>query len=216
MSQEEALLQEINEEAQRQQFKEIWHKYGKFFVAFAIAVVLASISINVAKYFEHKKDLKATEQIVNVLKDTPEADQLKAATTLVDLSKKLKAPHNMIAKLNAANLYAQNNMVQEATKLYDEIAADKGTPKEYKDLVTILAVFNQLDTANPKDLEDKLQAFTKDNNPWRFSAKELLAFVYIKQGKKAEAKEIFKNLMNDKDAPSGIRSRTSDLYTLYQ
>jgi hypothetical protein len=65
-----------------------------------------------------------------------------------------------------------------------------------------------------KMLKDKLRKLTNDNNPWRFSAREISAIIDQKTGLNIEALKVLKDLGNDKLVPKGIRARANELLSV--
>jgi hypothetical protein len=60
-------------------------------------------------------------------------------------------------------------------------------------------------------IRDKLRPLTLDGNPWRFSARELMAVLAWRSGQTGEAKDQLNALAVDPQAPADIRDRAQQL-----
>ena len=56
-----------------------------------------------------------------------------------------------------------------------------------------------------------LASLVADNNPWRHSARELIAVLAEQSGDKSKARELFTALSDDATTPQGIRLRAREL-----
>ena len=56
-------------------------------------------------------------------------------------------------------------------------------------------------------LAKSLEPFRAGTSEWRFSAKEILGLAAYKEGKKAEAERLYREIISDGAAPPGMRQR---------
>ena len=64
---------------------------------------------------------------------------------------------------------------------------------------------------DPAESQARLEPLLADDNPFRFSARELSALVALHAGDKTKARELFKALSEDQAAPSGVRDRAQEM-----
>ena len=65
----------------------------------------------------------------------------------------------------------------------------------------------RLDGASWTDMQNRLNDLAAESNPWRFSARELLALAAHKAGKSTEARQEFQKLLGDRNTPPSIAER---------
>ena len=81
-------------------------------------------------------------------------------------------------------------------------------------LATLLRAMELVDTADPSELSSSLTPLTDGASPWRHSAREILALLAFRQGDRDKAREQYKTLAEDADAPAGIRGRARDMLSV--
>ena len=60
-------------------------------------------------------------------------------------------------------------------------------------------------------MADELREFLSDDNPWRFSAREIAAVLALRKRDTKSAKKYFKMLTDDPKTPAGLRQRASNM-----
>ena len=64
------------------------------------------------------------------------------------------------------------------------------------------------------EVEDRLAPMLGDDNPWRYSARELVATATMASGDTAAAREAYQALVDDVNAPSGVRARSAEMLAI--
>src|SRR5690606_4975231 len=113
----------------------------------------------------------------------------------------------LLARLRSAALLAEKGSKEQAIKVYDAVAADGGVDRTYRDLATVRSALLQADEADPQALIKRLGPLDDDANPFRHSARELIAGAELRAGNKDRAREILKRETEDPTAPAGTRQR---------
>ena len=95
-----------------------------------------------------------------------------------------------LARLQGGRGQARRRRTQAgALAALDGLAAGGGGDPILRDLGTLLAVEQQLDTGDPATLTQQLEPLAAAGAPWRNQARELLALVAIRAGELDEARE---------------------------
>ena len=113
--------------------------------------------------------------------------------------------------LTRAGVAAREGKVDEAAKLYGEIAADTKLAQPYRDLATVRQVALSFDKLPPQTVVDRLRPLAVEGNPWFGSAGEMTAIAYMKMGKKDVAGPIFAAIAKDEQVPGTLRSRARQM-----
>jgi hypothetical protein len=106
-----------------------------------------------------------------------------------------------------AALALQQNNVKQATAIYKSIAGDDGMPAPYRNAALIRETTLEFDQLQPQQVIARLQPLAKSGEPWFGSAGEMTALALIKQGKNAEAGQLFAAIAKDQGVPKTIRER---------
>ena len=136
-----------------------------------------------------------------------------AAAAFGDLADSTGSGYGTLARLQQAAALAGESAAA-AVALYDRIAADGGEAAVFRDLARLRAAMLLMDSAGPDDLYPRLDALTGNDNPWRFVAREMRALVDVQAGKAAEARQAYEDLVDDAEAPEGVRTRAAEMLTV--
>jgi hypothetical protein len=147
---------------------------------------------------------------MNLSEDDPSA----ALAELQSLAEGAGDGYPLLARFQEAALLAGSGDQQAAITIYRELATEADDPM-YRDLAVVLGAQHQLASASSSvdrvELERTLQPITSDDNPWRYSAREIMGVLALQAGDNAKAAEIFSALANDLRAPQGMRARAAEL-----
>ena len=80
-------------------------------------------------------------------------------------------------------------------------------PQPYRDAALIRQTALEFDPLKPEEVIARMEPLAKPGNPWFGSAGEMTAMALIKQGKKAEAGQLFGAIAKDKQVPDSLRAR---------
>ncbi|MGV8986261.1 MAG: hypothetical protein ACOH2H_08265 [Cypionkella sp.] len=106
--------------------------------------------------------------------------------------------------LKAANPAADKHA---ALSDLEALAADKTQPQIYRDLAVLKRVAIAGSDEPIADRRTALQGLDAAGRPFRVLAEEQLAYLLLEEGKKDEALKALLALVQDQEAPSGMRSR---------
>lgn len=208
------LMQEIEEDLQRQKLEALWKRYGGYIVGFVLAVILGTALTVSWKNYRHGAETKATAELLNVLSDK-ESAATKQITALEDFAKSNKEENeSSLALLQAAAIAAKAGDTAKAVALYDALSANKNADKQYRELADLMSVKTQMDDGDPAKLMERLQPLMKADSTWHYSALEFGAHLALRSGDAAKAKQFFTELADDTSAPQTLALRARDMLRL--
>lgn len=211
MTQHHNILQEIEEDLERQKLEELWKRYGSWVLVAAVLIVLATAGISAGHAWRSQQQQKTTAALIGILDSSP-ADAGKRIAPLEAFAQKHHGTTQaVLAQLQAAGLAAQEGDAGKAVALYDAIAANTKADPAFRQLADLLAVRAQMDSGDPVILQKRLQPLLADNAPWRASAREDEAFLALRAGDKAKARQLFVELSQDAGAPQNLAARAADM-----
>jgi hypothetical protein len=210
---QESLLREIDEDIRRERFAKLWKRYGTYLIA-ALVLLLAGIAgYKIWQEQTIARRGEAAEQFTAAMA-LASKDQAAAEERLRALANDGPSGYRLLAALQQAALLAKSGDRQAARNAYHDLQ-QSASDSIYRDLAVLSEAMTALEgEALPIDadaIRDKLQPLTLDGNPWRFSARELMAVLAWRSGQTGEAKDQLNALAVDPQAPADIRDRAQQL-----
>lgn len=206
----EAFLREVDDAVRQDQLLGIWKRFGRWIVG---AVVVGLAVFGGWLYWQHqsKQDSgEVAEKAYDMLRTVSTGGKADAEA-LKQLAAADQPGYRAMAMLTRAGLAARDGKVDEAARLYGEIAANAELAQPYRDLATVRQVALSFDTLAPQAVVDRLGPLAVEGNPWFGSAGEMTAIAYMKMGKKNVAGPIFAAIAKDEQVPATLRSRARQM-----
>jgi hypothetical protein len=151
------------------------------------------------------------EKLAGVYNDIGAGKTTQAPQTLDALSDSGSKAVRASAKFARAAVALQRGDTKTAIASYKAVAADSGLPRPYRDAALVRQTALEFDHLQPQDVVSRLEPLTKPGEPWFGSAGEMTALALAKQGKRAEAGQLFVAIARDNTVPSSIRERATQL-----
>jgi hypothetical protein len=222
------IFREVDEDLRRDRLEKIWKRYGAAIIGAVLVIVAGTAGFVAWRNHQHAAAETETAQLADALRlagnsagqgnnggNNSNGDPKAAADALSAFAGQSGTGPGTLARFFEAGLRAREGDNAAAIRIYDELTQSAKLEPVYRDLATVLSVMHQVQTGDPGQLTARLQPLTADNNPWRHSARELTALLAIRSGDKATAGKLFAQIQNDPAAPSGVRSRATELAALY-
>jgi len=207
------IFREIDEELRQDRYAKLWQDYGKYVIGAAVAVVFA-----VAGYRGWDYYLVSTRQAESAQFDTAktllrQGRKGDAAALFAAMGETGGAGYAALARFHQAALRADSGDAAGAILLYNSLAADDSVTGPLRQGAVVLSAMHAMDAAGTDRtaLAGRLEALVEDGGPWRHSANELLGVLALQSGDSATARERFKRVADDVDAPAGIRARAAEV-----
>jgi len=202
------VMEEVNEELRQQKLEAFWKENRSWIIASIILAILATAGLTYWRSWDLKKNLENTATLLEVSK----ADDPRALTAFADTARK---NHAALARLLAAGLHVKQGNTDRAVEIYESIGSESGLDRTLRDLARILSVSRRLETGDPKKLHAELADLSSRKSPYRFSAIEMDALVFAREGKMKEAAERLQDISTDASAPNDARLRATTLHEFY-
>jgi hypothetical protein len=204
------IFREVDEDLKRDQALELWRKYGKYAIAFALATVIATAGVVGWQNYRESQRAADGRAFALAMDLVNKGDVATASTAMADIAGS-GSGYRTLAQLEQAGLKLRGGDKAGAAKIYDQIAADSGASQAFRDLATILSALATIDTADPAGVDKKLQPLLATGQAFRPSALELEGLLAIKVGDFKTAKQTFQELADDTTAPGGLRQRATQI-----
>jgi hypothetical protein len=206
VSNPDSFIDEVTEEVRRDKLFAMFKKYGW------IGVVAVVLIVGGAAYSEYNKAKVAAraqafgDAMLDAV-DLGAPEDRAAALAAIPADGGQVALKSLMAATDAGT-----DKVASLAAL-DALIADQAQPEIYRDLASLRRVVLADKDQPIADRRAALQAIAAPGRAFRTLAEEQLAYLLIEDGKKDEAIAALAALMQDQDAPQGLRSRASQMIT---
>ncbi len=213
-AEQEVLFREVHEDLREERLTRFWKTWGNWIIGGAVGIVVAVAGVQGWQGYQRGRQADEAERLAAALQQAEDGQTRAAERMLAAIAADSLDAYEMLADLHLARLQSARGDPAAAAATLDALAGDDSQPAIYRDLATLLAVFNRLDGGDPADLTRRLAPLTQGANPWRFSALELTAALAVRTGDTATAKGIYQSLTQEAGTPRGITSRAAEMLAL--
>ncbi len=207
------LFREVDEEVRQEQYLKLWKQYGVYIAGVVPAIVLITVGVVFWLDIQESKREADGEALLTAIAASQERPD-EALDRLANLAAEGTPGYRLLARLREGALLAERGDVRSAVAVYDALAADSGQDQIYRDLAKVLAVSHGMSIMDRGEVADRLASVAQDDNPWRYSARELVATAIMASGDTAAAREAYRALVDDVQAPSGVRARSAEMLAI--
>jgi len=207
----DTFVREVDENLRRDQMRDFFKAYGNWLIAGVILFLAASGGLIWWHQHQIQKAEGQIEQLASVYTDIGDGRIAQSQQKLDQLADSGSKGVRASARFASAALAIQQGDQKSAIATYKALAADSGLPAPYRDAALIRQTALEFDQLQPQEVISRLQPLTKPGEPWFGSAGEMTALALAKQGKRAEAGQLFANIAKDTTVPSAIRDRATQL-----
>ncbi|NKB48531.1 MAG: tetratricopeptide repeat protein [Alphaproteobacteria bacterium] len=207
------LFREVDEEVRQEQYIQLWKRYGVYIVAVVLVIVVGTVGFVVWRDMQQSARDASGEQLLAAI-DIDEDRPDEALDQLAILAEEGPKGYRLLARLREGALLSQTGDTRGAVVVYDNVAEDSGQDRIYRDLAKVLAVSHGMSVMDRGEVEDRLSSVLDEDNPWRYSARELIATAVMVSGDRAAAVEAFRALADDVEAPAGFRARAAEMLAI--
>ncbi|MGH7087462.1 MAG: tetratricopeptide repeat protein [Stellaceae bacterium] len=204
------IFREIDEELRRENWAQLWHRFGKYIVALAVAIVVAAALAVGWRQYEAGQHAAEGVRYAAALDLARQGKDKEAEAAFNAVAQNSASGRAVLARFEEAGLKAKTGDRDGAEALYDTIAQDGSADATYRDLATLLAARLQVDK-DPKAAVEALKPLTQPSNAYRATALELTAIAELKEGDAKAARATYRHLADDATVPSGARARAAEM-----
>lgn len=207
------IFQEVDEEVRREQLKKLWERYGGYFIAACIVVVIGIGAWRGYEWWQAKQAAQSGAAFEQAVSLAESGKHQEAAAAFAKLAADGTPGYRILARLREAAELTPTDR-KAAVAAYDAIAADNRAGPVVQDLAAVRAGFLLVDTAPYSEILRKLEPAAGADRAFRHSARELLALSAWKSGDMLAARRWTETIMSDPQTPPGPRSRAEMLSEL--
>ena len=203
------IFQEVEEDVRRERYEELWKKYGNYVIAAAIVLVIAVAGFQAWKNYDLSQRQKISDRYREATATAEGGNAAKAETDFSALSKDAPSGYATLAKFHLAGAYIAQGKRDQAITLLRELTTSSDP------LISATArlrlAWTMADASAKTEIATLLQPLTGADNPWRFAAIEILAYMDLKAGARNQAQAEYQKLAQEAEAPANLRQRAAGL-----
>ena len=211
---QEQFFEEVSEELKQDRYAAVWKKYGRYFVALAVVVVLGVAGYQYWQGEQRKAREAGSERLAAGLSLAREGKVKEATAAFAGLAQDGPKGYAQLARLQQAAQLLKSGDRAGALLAFEQLASDSAADPLFRDVATVQWAYFGLDDADPAKMLERLKPITGKDHPWRHMALELSALYSERAGRRADAIQILTDLEKDKDAPQGVRGRAKELLAI--
>jgi hypothetical protein len=207
------IFHEIEEDLRQERLEKLWKAYWKHAVVAAIALVIGVAGYRGWQSYTLKQHQAQSAQYTAALSLMNGGKEKEAGDLFAALSARTDDSYGALARFQQAALKARTGDTAGAVAIYDALARDDGLTTPLRRAAVLLAVMHAMDQpkADAKALAARLDPLLADHGPWRSTASELSGLLALRSGDTAKARERFKAIADDTEAPPNIRARATEV-----
>ncbi|NBN64070.1 tetratricopeptide repeat protein [Microvirga tunisiensis] len=207
------IFREVDEDIRHEKYRRLWDRFGVYVIILAVLVVVGTAGYRGWLYWEGQQAQKAGDTFMAAVRAADAGNSAEAQTLFESLAQSTGG-YPVLARMRAATDLARQGNEAEALARFDAIAADSSADPLLRGLAAIRAGYIALDSADYATVAGRLQPLAANDNPWRFAAREILAFSAWKQGDLTAAQSWVDQIAGDAAAPRDIAGRVGLLNDL--
>lgn len=215
----EDLFKEIDADIKAEKLRYLVRRHARWVVVVVIILLVAISLWQFWQWRQHRLVAKASasyaqimQQIAPLVQKQQETDTKTAHQSIDQLRRfSAHAPQSVraLSQFKQAALLIDQGKVKEASLIWNAIRFDHTASSDFRSLANLLWVQNNLDSANQKELHNRIAELLAQKTPWYAMARECEGLLDLKNGRLIEAKQIFGQLSMDMNVSPGIKKRAS-------
>ena len=206
------VFQEVNEDLRRDQYIRLWKAYGKYAIAVIAAIVLGTASGVGYREYTSSRTHAASDRYEDAVALLKAGNEQEALMGFSQLAADTDGIYGVLALARQAAALGSSGDREAAVTLYDRFASgDVSAPEIIRDLAALRAAMLLIDTTSSEEVAARLNPLADDDRPLKYSARELLGVLALRDGDTEAAEDIFTKIAEDGGAPAGLRARAAAL-----
>jgi hypothetical protein len=203
------IFQEVEEDVRRERYEQLWKKYGNHMLVAAVVLVLGVAGYQVWQNYDLSQRQKVSDQFREAAQSAQSGNAPKAEADFSALAKDAPSGYATLAKFHLAAAYLAQGKRDPAVALLRELM---GSSDELISSTARLRLAWIMADASPKaEIVSQLQPLMATDSPWRFAASEVIAYIDLKDGARAQAVDEYQKLAQEAEAPASLRQRAGGI-----
>ncbi len=205
------IFKEVDEDLRRENLGQLWKKYGLYLMGLAAMVVLAVAGVQGWRAYDLDQRGQLSDRYGAARELAQGGEAAAGLDAMIDMSEVAGGGYAGLAAFEEARLRVESGDTAGAIAVWDRIADGSGLGPGFKEAATLFSVLHQIDSGDSPALRARLQPLATDSQPFRSTARELLAVIALGEGDIAAARTLYTQISDDRQAPAGLRQRATQM-----
>ena len=207
------IFREVDEELRQEGYERLWRRYGKYVIGVAVAAIVAVAGWKGWESWQASQRHAEGLRFQTAVTLAREGRMEQAAAAFAALGAGADSGYGLLSRFHQASLAAD---AAAAVEIYDAISVNGRVPGSIRELATILAGLHALRVSSiPADaVEARIGPLAAAGRPFRHIALEILALSAHGSGASEKALANYRSIVDDAEAPAGIRARASRMVSI--
>ncbi|MCB1475200.1 MAG: tetratricopeptide repeat protein [Rhodobiaceae bacterium] len=207
------IFREVDEDIRRDQFEQLWKRYGGIVIALALVIVVGVGGYRAWNWYQARQASAEGEAFFAAVDLAEQGKKEEAAAAFNALASQGGA-YSDLARLRSAATSAAGGDQAGALAAYRDIAADTGVDPLFREIATIRAAYLEAGTLSPDEMEGRVGAMLDPQNAFRHAARELMALSAYAAGDIEATAKWAEEATADGDLPPNLRQRLEVLLSV--
>jgi hypothetical protein len=204
-------LEEVEQDIRQEKLNRLWAKYGKQASSVLTVLLVVVAGYGLWSHYQTRNLERQSDVYVKAQMYLERGETSKALTLLKELNQGSQA-YATFAKFSEAAILAapgDNHDLDKALGLYQELADDSRMEAVWRDTAALqwVSLSFEKDPTQGEALLAKLDTLCQAGRPLQALALEQKGLILYLSGKKAEAAEVFVQIVQLAAAPEGVKLR---------
>ncbi len=208
------IFREVDDDLRREKAKLFWSRYGKVIIGLIVLIVVATAGYRLFLYLQARSAAATGDRFVAAMTYVLEGNDVQAQAEFNRLIAEGSGQYPILAAMRIASGKAAAGDVTGASADLTLIADDRSAPALIRDVARLRAAMLLVDTASFADIRARLEPMAGPEQPFRYSAREMLGLSAFRAGDYAEAERYFTGIADDQNAPSSMGARAGQMLDL--
>jgi hypothetical protein len=201
------IFQEVEEDVRRERYEQLWHKYGNYVIAAAALLVLAVGGYQAWSAYDTNQRQQVSDKYQEAQTIAATGKTAEAEAQFAELSKTGYSGYATLSKFNLVGVYLAQGKRDPAIALLNELAAS--SDDAVSSVARLRLAWAEADAKPRAEIQTILEPLTAADNPWRFAAAEVLAYVEFRSGSRVQSEADYLRLSQEAEAAPGLRQRAA-------
>ncbi|MDE2578567.1 MAG: tetratricopeptide repeat protein [Hyphomicrobiales bacterium] len=207
------IFREVDEEVRQDKALALWEKYQTLIVAVALAIVVAAGGWRFWQWRQLQAQEASGARYQAAMALSREGKVAESEAALHALSKDGAKGYAELASMRAAAELGASDPAAGA-KAYDALAANAALDPVFRDVARLRAAILLSDKADRAEIDNRLTPLAQSGQPFRSSARELLALAALKANDYAAAGRWLDEIVSDPEAAPVVKQRAEAFLAL--
>lgn len=200
------IFQEVEEDVRRERYEQLWKQYGNYVIGAAALLVLAVGGYQAWSAYDTNQR-QVVSDAYQAAQTIAASDATKAEAQFAELSKSGYEGYATLSQFNLAGVYFAQGKRDPAIALLRELTTS--SDDAVSSVARLRLAWAEADAQPRAAIQTILEPLMAADNPWRFAATEVLAYVDFRTGSRSQAEADYLRLSQEQQASPSLRQRAA-------